>query len=108
MGYNTPLLIYNDMLSALKEPEIGTSIDRAIMEAFRTRKQAYISSRSGSLGIALPSEHADLTRTLVMGGNTAVEVGGVWNGGHLPYTEDRIEGYLKGLVESYGYKLTRS
>lgn len=108
MGYNTPVLIYNDMLSSLKrDQDIGPKIDSAIARAFMTQEPEHIYAVGGSIGIALPSAHADVSRTVVVGGNDVVEIGSVWNGGHLPHTEEERVLYLKRMAGILGYDLHR-
>ena len=71
MGFNTAVMLCNDELHTLERSEtFAKDLCDAASEAYCYNKSVRVKRTNA---IVLPSEHADVKRVLVVGGNTIVK-----------------------------------
>ena len=95
MGFNTAVIIRNDFLHQIKDdPEFGQKVYGAIISNGR-------GPYHGQSFDVLPSDHADNTQIVAIGGNSirTLGYGGDWG------AED--ETILRNLAHRMGFKLVR-
>lgn len=105
MGFNTPVLILNDVADLLEsDPEAGKKIVTAIRLASGRGKQdvAMTNGRMYSCPVTvLPPQHADATRLIVVGQNSIRELAQLW------YCGDKPEDILRRFADSLGYRVVK-
>ena len=76
MGFNTTVLILNDCLSDIEQdPDFGQKISRAVQRLSLGDKVDISSGHSGNAATVVETHHADGYKLILVGGNTAFDLG---------------------------------
>lgn len=92
MGFNTAIIVRNDFLHEIKDdPDFGQKVYGATIGNGR-------GPYHGQSFDVLPSQHADYTQIVAIGGNT------IWRFGSRPETDEKE---LRYLADVMGFRLVR-
>jgi len=102
MGYNSTVVILNDVLSDLRNnPRFGEKLADAIAEQHMTGKPFDVQNGV----IVVEQHHADETAVVAVGGNCGTKLGMV--GGYTHHTpEDKLR-IVKSLANDLGFNLSK-
>ena len=107
MGYNTAAIILNDGMDQLKkDPEAGTKIYNGILQAHREAQTISLGNHCNPM-MVLPSQHADFTQLVAVGGNYIRPVRNIYN---IPYEKDDVifqELVLERLAHELGFNIAK-
>ncbi len=104
MGFNTTVLIYNDMLGSIEiDPLFGRNLAAAIRER-ATARPGRMWSVGGSVAEVVETHHADDTALVAVGGNYATVLG-MAGGGREHHTPDGQLMVLRAVARQMGYDL---
>jgi hypothetical protein len=110
MGYNTALMICNDGLEQLRrDPNAAEKIYQGVLAA-GSRAENWVSiGNHCNLVSILPSQHADVSQVVLVGGNSIEAVHSLygvidWHETDEPFAEQ----VLRALAHDLGYNLTKT
>jgi len=115
MGMNTTVLVLNDALPGIeKDKDFGNNLAQAIfLYALRTasiQSKMPIDIPAGHFGNAatvIESHHNDLYKLILVGGNTAYDLGYAGFSGKDPRNTKDMKVLLNDLASQYGLKVSQ-
>lgn len=106
MGWNTTVVVLNDALDQIKnDPEFGKNLAAACSHRTVTDGPVDVSAGyHGNAASVVETHHADVTKVILVGGNTADDLGSAYLYGDEP-KELRL---ARAMAEKHGYHLRKN